>query len=189
MRDYKIISKKLFVCLFIICSLCAIIRYIVLPKFVFPLKYKEEVLISAQKNGIDPYLVFAIIKAESKFNPNAISRRGAKGLMQIMDTTGEWGAKEIGFKDFTKDQLFKPKVNIEIGSWYIARLLKQYNGDIPTLLAAYNAGTGNVYKWKNNKKYSLDGIIIDYIPFEETRNYIKKVERNFRVYKILYKEF
>lgn len=170
----------------IICSLCVIIRYIVFPKVIFPIKYKEQVFQSAKKYNIDPFLVFAIMKAESKFNPNAISRRGAKGLMQIMDTTGEWAASELKMSGFTADQLFDPSVNIDIGCWYIARLINQYEGHVPTLLAAYNAGTGNVYKWRNNKEYSLDGVVINYIPFGETREYIKKVTMNLKVYTYLY---
>lgn len=156
------------------------------PEVIFPTKYKEQVFASAKKHNIDPFLVFAIMKAESKFNSNALSRRGAKGLMQIMDTTGTWAASELKMAEFTVDQLFDSEVNIEIGCWYIARLMNQYEGHVPTLLAAYNAGTGNVYKWKNNKEYSLDGVVIDYIPFGETRHYVKKVMRNLKIYTYLY---
>lgn len=180
------IFKKTMVRLFIICILCVIIRYIVLPTFVFPTQYKEQVLKHAKQHNVDPMLIFSIIKAESKFNPNAISKKGAKGLMQIMDTTGEWAATELKVSGFTKDQLFDPDVNINLGSWYVARLLRQYDGNVSTLLAAYNAGTGNVYKWRNNKEYSLDGITLDYIPFGETRNYIEKVNRNLKFYRYLY---
>ncbi|HHX61910.1 MAG TPA: lytic transglycosylase domain-containing protein [Epulopiscium sp.] len=157
-----------------------------LPTFVFPMTYKEQVFKNAKQYNVDPLLVFSIIKAESKFNPNAISKRGAKGLMQIMDTTGEWAASELKMQGFTKDQLFDPTVNINIGCWYVAKLLKQYEGDIPTLLAAYNAGTGNVYKWRNNKEYSLDGVTLNYIPFGETRKYIEKVSENLKFYRYLY---
>ncbi len=186
MKNYIVLVKKFLLSIVVICLFCAIIRYIVLPKVVFPTKYKEQVLMSAKNHNIDPFLVFSIMKAESKFDPNALSRRGAKGLMQIIDTTGEWAATELNMTDFTTDQLFDPETNIEIGCWYIARLYNQYEGHIPTLLAAYNAGTGNVYKWRNNKKYSEDGIKIDYIPFWETRQYIKKVTRNLRFYVYLY---
>lgn len=178
--------QKIVLSLFIIGILCVIIRYIVIPKLVFPMKYKTQVFQSAKRHGVDPLLIFSIIKAESKFDPNAISNRGAKGLMQIMDKTGEWGATELGRLDFERDQLFDPAVNIEIGSWYVAKLQKQYDGNVSTLLAAYNAGTGNVYKWRNNKKYSLDGVTLDYIPFGETRNYIEKVNRYLKIYRYLY---
>lgn len=161
-------------------------RYMIIPKFVFPIRYYDYVVKNAHKNNVDPFLIFSIIKAESKFNSNAISRSGAKGLMQIMDKTGHWGANELGVESFESDRLFDPQLNIEIGCWYVGKLQNQYEGDIATLLAAYNAGTGNVYKWKNNKQYSLDGITIDYIPFEETRKYIKKVQTNFKIYKYLY---
>lgn len=187
MKKKAILIKKILVSIVIISFLCVIIRYVILPKMIFVIQYKEQVLVSAKKHNIDPFLVFAIIKAESRFEPGAISRRGAKGLMQIMDTTGEWGASELGLSDFTTDQLFDPNTNIDIGCWYVARLIRQYDGHIPTLLAAYNAGTGNVYKWRNNKEYSLDGVIIDYIPFTETRQYVKKVKMNLWFYTYLYK--
>lgn len=178
--------KKIRLTILFIIALSLIIKYIVLPSMVFPRKYKEQVYISANNHEVDPLLIFSIIKAESKFDPNAISNRGAKGLMQIMNQTGEWGAEELNMQGFTTDQLFDPAVNIEIGSWYVGKLIRQYDGDIPTLLAAYNAGTGNVYKWRNNKDYSSDGVTVDYIPFGETRDYIKKVARYFKCYKYLY---
>ena len=188
MKNNVAVIKKMLIGIAMICFLCVIIRYVILPKMIFPIRYKEQIFISAQKYNVDPFLVSSIIKAESKFNANAISKKGAKGLMQIMDITGEWAASELKMLDFTPDQLFDPAINIEIGSWYVARLMKQYEGDIPTLLAAYNAGTGNVYKWRNNEVYSLDGVTIDYIPFKETRKYIKKVKMNLRFYTYLYQE-
>lgn len=174
--------KKIITRLIIFSVICVIIRYIVLPTYVFPMPYKEQVFKSAKEHNVNPLLIYSIIRAESKFDANAISRRGAKGLMQIMDQTGEWGAQELNLVGFTREQLFNPDINIEIGCWYVGKLLKQYDGNIVTLLAAYNAGTGNVYKWRNNKEYSQDGIQIDYIPFEETRNYVKKVRRNLKFY-------
>ncbi len=178
--------KKVVIRFFLLCILCVIIRYIVLPTLIFPMTYKSQVYESARHYDIDPLLIFSIIKAESKFNPSAISNRGAKGLMQIMDQTGQWAATELKLSGFTTDQLFDPKTNIELGSWYVAKLLKQYDGDISTLLAAYNAGTGNVYKWRNNTEYSLDGVTLDYIPFLETRDYVQKVNRNLKFYRFLY---
>lgn len=186
MSNFVLRFKKILVALSIICVLCVIIRYIVLPGFIFPMKYKNLVVEKSIQHKVDPLLVLSIMKAESKFDPNAISRRGAKGLMQIMDKTGEWAATEMQIADFTQDKLFDPATNINIGCWYLAKLLDQYDGDISTLSAAYNAGTGNVYKWRNNKDFSLDGVTLDYIPFGETRRYVKKVNRNLKFYRYLY---
>ncbi|NLI89947.1 MAG: lytic transglycosylase domain-containing protein [Epulopiscium sp.] len=186
MNNYMSIGKKITITLSILLIVCATIRYAILPVFVFPMKYKEEVLASSQQYNVDPLLIYSIIRAESDFDSNAVSNRGAKGLMQIMDKTGEWAASEISLAEFSKDQLFDPAINIRIGCWYIAKLINQYDGDVATALAAYNAGTGNVYKWKNNKKYSEDGVTINYIPFEETRNYINRVNRNLKFYRYLY---
>lgn len=149
--------------------------------------YKDIVYVKSSKYGVDPLLIYSIMKAESKFDSQAISPSGAKGLMQIMNKTGTWGAEVCGISNFAPDQLFNPEINIEIGTWYIAKLLSQYEGNIDTALAAYNAGSGNVAKWKANTAYSLDGKTIHRIPFKETDNYIKRVNFNYWVYKLLYK--
>lgn len=149
--------------------------------------YKEIVYTKSNKYGVDPLLIYAIMRAESKFDSQAISPSGAKGLMQIMNKTGTWGAEVCGISNFAPDQLFNPEINIEIGTWYIAKLIGQYEGEIDTALAAYNAGSGNVAKWKANTAYSYDGKTIHKIPFKETDNYIKRVNFNYWVYKLLYR--
>ena len=92
--------------------------------------YKDLVEQYAGYYGVDTRLIYAIMKAESKHDANAISRSGAKGLMQIMDRTGAWGAEEIGLEQTGSEKLLKPEVNLQIGCWYVARLLKQYEGDL-----------------------------------------------------------
>jgi soluble lytic murein transglycosylase len=153
----------------------------------YPTPYKEHVLISSEKYEIDPFLIYAVMKAESKFNPHALSRKGAKGLMQMMDTTGAWIAEITQLEGYSSDQLFAPQVNIELATWYISRLLKQYDGDVEMMLMAYNAGSGNVSKWKKDIRYSEDGITIHTIPFKETKEYLKKVKRYYTMYKWLYR--
>lgn len=152
----------------------------------YPRLYRAQVEEMSTKYEVDPLFIYAIIKTESKFNTNAISKSGAKGLMQIMDGTGQWGAEMCGIQEYSKEKLFDPCTNIEIGCWYISKLLKQYEGNIDLVLAAYNAGSGNVARWRENKAYSSDGKNIHTIPFKETDNYLKRVKKNYSLYKGLY---
>lgn len=154
---------------------------------VFPLKEEKIISENSKKYGIDPYLVCAIIYTESKFNKNAISYKNAKGYMQIIEKTAMWIKDEIPIENFTYDDIFNPKYNIEIGVWYINRLTNQF-GRSDVALASYNAGSGNVEKWLKNKKYSKDKKKLDVIPFKETKDYVKKVKLIKEVYKFLYKE-
>ncbi len=156
-----------------------------LMKQFYPVKYGEYVYKYARENGIDPFLVFAVIKAESRFNPNAVSRKNAKGLMQITDGTAEWGAMNLGMKDFEIEDIFDPEINIKIGCWYLGWLTRQFH-DIDVVIAAYNSGNGNVSSWLRDRTLSLDGEKLDKIPFRETEQYLKKVRQFWRNYTLLY---
>jgi soluble lytic murein transglycosylase len=140
----------------------------------FPLKYKGLIIEKSEAYGLDPAFVCAIIRAESRFNPNAVSHKGARGLMQVMEPTAYWAAEEIGLVGFDYSQMFEPETNIEVGCWYLANLNAQF-GDTKVSLAAYNAGSGNVEKWLLDPSYSKDGKSLSYIPFKETRGYVKKI--------------
>ncbi|OON96881.1 MAG: lytic transglycosylase [Candidatus Epulonipiscium fishelsonii] len=153
---------------------------------IYPTPYREWVDYVSAYYEVDPLFVYAIIQTESNFDKNALSRSGAKGLMQIMDKTGKWGAEECGYENFKPHMLFDPETNIHIGTWYISKLIRQYEGNLDTALIAYNAGSGNVAKWKANTKYSKDGKTIKNIPFKETEEYVKKVQIHYKIYKLLY---
>ena len=155
-------------------------------KHLYPLTYSEYVEKYSNEYGLDKNLVYSIIKAESGFDSKAVSPREAKGLMQIVDSTGEWAAEKIKIKNFENTMLLEPETNIRIGCWYIARLLKQYNQDIELALAAYNAGSGNVAKWLKDASISSDGKTLDRIPFEETKNYVERIKKYYNMYKKLY---
>jgi len=141
----------------------------------FPIHYQEEILKYSRKYNIDPYLIAAIIKVESNYNPYAHSFKDAMGLMQIIPSTGFWGAKELEIEDFYLEELYVVERNIEIGTWYLKKLHQQFRGDVRLVLAAYNGGSGNVTKWLSDERYSSNGRDLDYIPFAETRNYVEKV--------------
>jgi soluble lytic murein transglycosylase len=155
-------------------------------KKIYPRKYYNYVFYYAKEYGMDPYLIFAVIKVESNFRSDAISSKNARGLMQILPETGEWIAKEIGIKNYSNSMLFEPKYNIQMGTWYLTYLLKTFNGNIKLALAAYNGGSGNVDAWLKDKRFSKDGKQLHIVPFPETNKYIKKVLAVYEIYKFIY---
>lgn len=155
-------------------------------KAMYPVKYKEYVLEYSAKYDLDPYLVFAMIKVESNFKPDAMSPRNARGLMQITDKTGKWGAGILKLENYTMDSLYNPETNINIGCWYFKSLLKEFWNDMNLALAAYNGGSGNVREWLKDGSLSNTGKSLDRIPFKETESYVKKVDDCLTAYKKLY---
>lgn len=157
-----------------------------LVELYYPLHYSDHIFKYASANDIDPYFLIAIMKTESGFNPNAISPKGARGLMQIMPETGEWIADQINLYHYHPDLLFDPATNIRMGAWYIADLQDEFAGNKIIALAAYNGGRGNVIKWLQDDKISGTLSDIRAIPFPETRNFVSKVLWHYRVYTWLY---
>ena len=158
----------------------------VMRKIVYPLQYDYMVRQYAYEDHVDPALVAAVILVESKFNQSAASHRGASGLMQIMPDTGKWIAEEMGIKNFTPDQLNDVQTNIRMGTWYLAYLLKEYDGNTVLALAAYNAGRGHVDEWMEKNGWDKNFEKIEEIPFTETREYVKMVLLKRERYKALY---
>ena len=174
--------------LIVFLSALALVAAYTAVSWYYPLKYIDIIENNCQKYQLEPDLVCAVIHAESKFNNAARSRKGASGLMQIMESTADWAAEEIGLENFTYDQIFEPEINIQIGCWLLNRLEKQF-GSIEQAVCAYNAGSGNVSKWLDNPRYSRDGKHLDVIPFPETENYIKRVRFNQTVYDVILRFF
>lgn len=161
----------------------------VIVSFVFPLTYRDEINRYSEIYDLDPFLVAAMIKVESGYNKDAVSNKEAKGLMQIGPSTGQWAAEVLGIENYNSEILFDPEINIRFGSWYIRQLKGEFHDNIDLVLAAYNAGSGNVTNWLMDERYSIDGENLSHIPFEETRNYVDKVNFNQRAYSIIYKNF
>ena len=155
-------------------------------KKLYKLDYSEYVYKYSEDYDIDPYLIFSIIKAESNFNRNIESSSGAIGLMQLMESTAIEKANEIGQEVVVKEALFNPEINIKIGTSYYAYLIKHYNGNEHLALAAYNAGMGNVDRWIEEGTIKEDGSDLENIPYKETNNYVRKILRNYKIYKELY---
>lgn len=162
------------------------INFKIILKSFFPLEYKESILEYSQLYNVDPNWVASVINTESNFNVDATSSKGAIGLMQIMPETGAWIGGLLKIEDFKENMIIDPKINIRMGTWYLNKLSNDFNGDFELVLAAYNGGPGNVTKWLGDDKYSKDGKSLIDIPFKETKNYVKKVKANYKVYKYLY---
>ena len=154
-------------------------------KQVYPQKYNEYVTKYAEQYGVDSLLVYAIIKAESNFKPDITSSSNAKGLMQLMEETAIETAEKIHI-EYTEDCLYKPETNINLGIKYYSELLAEYNDNYLLALTAYNAGTGNLKKWIEQGIIKPDGSNIEDIPYKETNNYVRKIVRDYNIYKDLY---
>ena len=158
-----------------------------LMKAFYPRKYSEYVERYASEYNVDDLLVYAVIKAESNFKSDATSNSDAKGLMQLMDTTASEISSNIATDvSFESSQLFDAETNIRIGVKYLSELLEKYDGNLYVALAAYNAGIGNVDRWINEGTIKADGSDIENIPYKETNNYVRKIVRDYDIYKQLY---
>lgn len=175
-------KKTILVFIFGVILICGVYESKFIHKIIYPKKYNEFVSKYSKEFNVDENLVYSIMKAESKFIEDAESHKGAKGLMQISDITRDWAVSELNIKDI---DIFSPNDNIKIGCWYIQKLFKEF-GQLELVIAAYNGGSGNVAKWLKNKEYSLDGENLYNIPFEETKNYVKKVLKNYKNYNQIY---
>jgi soluble lytic murein transglycosylase len=152
---------------------------------IYPIEYENFVQKYSEEYDVDKYLVFAIIKAESNFKDGAVSSKGAKGLMQLMDSTAEDIASSLNMDLNVDDDILDPEININLGTKYVSMMMKKYNC-IELALAAYNAGSGNVDSWIKDSTLKDDGSDIENIPYKETNNYVRKILRDYEIYKKLY---
>ena len=151
----------------------------------YPIKYQEIVYKYSEELEIDPMLTLAIIKTESNFEENCVSRSGAIGLMQLMETTAKEQAEKIKL-EYYDGILYNPEQNIKIGLYYFHSLLDYFNNNYILAAVAYNAGIGNTEKWIEDGIITDEGIGIENIPFKETNIYVRKIIRNYTIYKELY---
>jgi soluble lytic murein transglycosylase len=152
----------------------------------FPKAYWSDLKRSSALNGLDPYLVASLIRQESEFNPNAVSRANAVGLMQLLPKTGKAVAKEVKMQRYNASQLYTPAVNMQLGTRYFKGMVEKFGGSFEYALAAYNAGSERVDEWLSQGKYRDPQEFVESIPFTETREYVQAIMRNASVYKQLY---
>lgn len=156
-------------------------------KQAYPVRYESIVARQAKENGLEPALVYSVMKAESNFRADAVSHAGAVGLMQLTPETFDWLQSKVkDGKSYTAEDLKTPEVNIRYGCKFLAILLERYP-EKSTSLCAYNAGMGTVNNWLKDPGISRDGKTLDRIPYGETRNYVNAVLENYQRYQYLYK--
>jgi soluble lytic murein transglycosylase len=143
----------------------------------FPLPHRDLIATQAGAIGLDPGLVFGLIRQESRFVTNARSHVGASGLMQVMPPTAKWTAKRIGLRNFKTKDINDQTTNVRIGTAYLKMVIDDFEGSLPLAVAAYNAGPSRSRNWRNGPILPGD-IWVENIPFEETRDYVKRVLAN-----------
>ena len=162
-----------------------------IEKTTHPDSYEQYVEKYSYEYNVPSSVIFAIIKVESDFDPQAESGVGARGLMQMMPSTFEWLTSDEHLGEYLhKDELFEPEISIKYGTYYFSYLYEKFDRNIDTALAAYNGGEGNVAKWLDDPEYSDgNGNITDFPEkFSETENYVKAIARERKNYQELYFE-
>ncbi len=152
----------------------------------YPRRYQEYVEYYADKYSLDPLLLYAFIRTESNFDPNAESDVGARGLMQITSDTFDWIKSRIApTEDLTFDDLYDPETNIRFGSYFVAYCLLQHS-DLGTAAAAYHSGLGTVGELLADPAYSADGEKLDEFPYPQMRRYVQKITGSYAQYQQIY---
>ena len=182
------ITKKQIIIVTVTLIFCILIAFLNIPmriqRIIYKKDYKEYVQKYSQEYNVDENLVYALIKAESNFNANAQSSKGAIGLMQLMETTAQDVCKRTDLdisNNELKDMLLEPEININIGTKYLSILIQKY-GYVEIAITAYNAGIGTVDTWIEKDIIKSDGSNIENIPYKETNNYVRKILRNYKIY-------
>ncbi len=173
---------------FVILTMLTVLTYSHWITFFYPVHYRETVIKYSQEYEIDPLLVFALIKVESHFNSEAKSASGARGLMQLMPDTAHWAAEQLDIEGLEDHQLNEPTINLLLGCWYLSDLMREFDGQVPLVLAAYNAGRGNVREWLTKGYWDGSEGQLSKIPFPETRSHVKKVQDEYQIYQTIYRD-
>lgn len=182
------ITKNQVKILAIVIILCIAIAFLNIPiriqKIIYKKDYQEYVEKYSKEYNVDENLVYALIKAESNFNVNAESGKGAIGLMQLMESTAQDVGKKTDLNitnENLKTKLLEPETNINIGTKYLSILMQKYE-NIEVAIAAYNAGIGTVDTWIEKGIIKADGSDVENIPYKETNNYVRKILRDYKIY-------
>jgi soluble lytic murein transglycosylase len=152
----------------------------------WPTAYDATVERAARAHGVEPALVYAIMREESGYQPDAVSVVGARGLTQIMPDTGRRLARDLGAAAFDPAELFVPERNLELGAFYLSQLVDRFDGRLSAAIASYNAGPEAVARWLAADAGREDDEWVESIPYDQTRSYVKRVLRSVHVYRALY---
>lgn len=176
----KVKNKIYFISFFLSLSLI-FIMVAIFYSVRYPIKFKDEINIYANRYGLDKELVASLINEESSFKPKAVSNKGAMGLMQILPSTAKYIAIDLLKEEYYEDMLYNPELNIRYGCCYLNYLKTKFDDEI-TILCAYNAGETTVNKWLNDNNISKDGKNIDNIPYLITQNYVDRIIKGKKYY-------
>jgi len=157
-------------------------------ELLFPVYYYDMVAGIATRVGVDPWLVFALIRQESAFDAGARSYAGARGLMQLMPATAVEWAGRLRLGSIEEEDLYDPGLNIALGIPYLARLIDQFDGSVVKALAAYNGGPTNVRRWERGLADNRPETFVESIGFTETRTFVRTIMNNYHYYRFLWSE-
>jgi soluble lytic murein transglycosylase len=157
-----------------------------LARVLYPLPYREMIEQTAQSRGLDPWLLVALIRQESAFVRDIRSPAGAIGLMQVMPSTGQEVARQVGLNAFSERSLETPDINLHLGSRFLFDMIERFDEDLPLVLSAYNAGPTRANRWAKFAEAVDPERFTERIPFDETRGYVKNVTRNYYLYRALW---
>ncbi|SFI81535.1 lytic transglycosylase domain-containing protein [Thermoflavimicrobium dichotomicum] len=181
-------SKRELTILFIILLIYLFVMTPILNRWIYPLEYEEYIFNSAKQYNTDPYFIMAIIRVETKFDPEGRSRVGAQGLMQIMPETMDWAISYGNFSPSLKSYIHDPATNIQVGSWYISFLMKKFKGNKVAVAAAYNRGPTKVKGWLDKGIWDGTRKNSHQIPVKETRDYVERVTYYYDKYRTIYSD-
>jgi len=157
-----------------------------LRKLHYPVYFADVIVPEAQKRGLEPLLFFALIWQESWYDPLATSSYPARGLTQFIEPTADWVAEELGLTDFEYDDLYRPVVAVAFGGWYLEWILEYEDGEVFRALAQYNAGPGNVARWRRDGEVTDIDLFVEEVDFAQTETFIHKIYEHYRVYRTAY---
>ncbi len=157
-----------------------------LLRITYPFPYRAMISAEAEEKALDPFLVAALTRQESLFKARISSPVGARGLMQIMPETGRVLASSVGIEEWDPEILYNPEINAHLGTIYLAEQMETYDGSLPSVFSAYNAGPHRVEDWSAFPEYGNEELFTERIPYRETREYVKILTRNKEIYEGLY---